>query len=374
VVSTIIDRGYVKKLKNVLTPTFTGFAVTRLMSNHFSELVDFGFTSQMEESLDKIASGELEYIPYLKEFYLGEKGLQSRVAREDHRINPEEARTMRFDHIQGLDIHIGKFGPYFQFHDPETKTVTKASVPEDMAPADLNMESIKKIVEQVKEGPKSLAIDPATGKKIFLRTGSYGPYLQLGEASEAETGDGKGRLKRVSVPKTIEPSTLTAELAIGLINLPRKLGPNPANGKDIVANTGRFGPYVMCDGDFRSLKKEDNVISVTYERALNIFSQPKKSRRRGQALRDLGEHPDTKTKIEIFDGPYGPYIKYGKSNVSIPKEMDHEKITLEAALGFIRDKGDEEPVKAAAKSAKSPKKKAVKKPKKALEDDQASDL
>lgn len=361
IVSTIIERGYVKKQKNVLTPTFTGFAVTKLMSKHFAELVDFGFTSQMEESLDKIADGQLDYIPYLKNFYLGDKGLQARVEREGHRIDPEEARSIRFDHIKGLDIHIGKFGPYFQYHDPDTNTVTKASVPEDMAPADLNVESIKKIVEQVKEGPKSLAVDPTTGKKIFLRTGSYGPYLQLGDAADVvDEKGGKARVKRVSIPKTIDPAAVTPEMAIGLINLPRKLGKLPGTEKEIVANTGRFGPYVMCDGDFRSLKKDDNVLTVTYERAVEILSQPKKSRRRGQALRDLGEHPETKTKIEIFDGPYGPYIRYGKTNVSIPKEMDHEKLTMADALKFIGEKEAGEGAKKAARGKRPTKRRTVK--------------
>lgn len=359
VVSTIIDRGYVKKIKNVLVPTFTGFAVTKLMSKHFSKFVDFKFTSQMEESLDQIASGQLEYVPYLKEFFLGEGGLEKAVAREDKLIDPDDARSIKLDHIPGLQVFVGKYGPYFEYQSRTSNEVVKASVPEDMAPADLSVESVEKIVQQVKEGPKSLAVDPETKKQIFLRTGSYGPYLQLGEP----TGEKGERIKRVSIPKTIDPLAVSPEMAIGLINLPRKLGPHPTTGKDIVANTGRFGPYVMHDGDFRSLKKEDDILTVSFARAMEIFSTPKKSRRRGAALRELGMHPVLKEKIEIFDGPYGHYLKVGKTNVSIPKEQDHEKVTLEDALKLIGEREAEPAVAAkAAKKPRSPKaKKAGKK-------------
>ncbi len=355
IVSTIIDRGYAKKQRNVLVPTFTGLAVTDLMQDHFNEFVDFGFTSKMEEELDKIASGEQEYIPYLQKFYLGNTGLRSKVESEDDKIDPEKARSIIFDHISNLDIRIGKYGAYFQFTDPNSGEIIKASVPEDMAPADLTVDSIDKIVEQVKAGPVSLAVDPETDKKIFLRTGSYGPYLQLGDIPDEESG----KLKRVSIPKTIEPDTITSDMAIKLINLPRTLGEHPETGKPIITNTGRFGPYVMHDGDFRSLKKEDSILTVDLVRALEILAMPKRSRRKAAALRDLGEHPGTKNKIGIFDGPYGPYFKVGKTNVAMPKEMDPQKVTLQEALAVVSSKVDTG--KAAAKSSKSTKKRAVKK-------------
>ncbi len=339
----------------MLVPTFTGLAVTDLMQGHFQFLVDFGFTSQMEEELDKIASGEQEYIPYLRKFYLGSDGLRSKVENEDDKIDPEKARSIKFQHISNLDIRIGKYGAYFQFTDPESGEITKASVPEDMAPADLTVESVDKIVEQVKAGPISLATDPETDKKIYLRTGSYGPYLQLGDVPDEEGG----KLKRVSIPKTIEPDTIDADMAIKLINLPRTLGEHPETGKPIITNTGRFGPYIMHDGDFRSLKKEDSILTVDYTRAMEILAMPKRSRRKGTALRDLGPHPTTKEKVEIFDGPYGPYFKVGKANIAMGKDMDPEKVTLAEALVVVNAKMPEG--KAAAKAAKAAKKKAVKK-------------
>lgn len=355
IVSTIIDRGYAKKQKNVLVPTFTGLAVTDLMRGHFNDLVDFGFTSKMENELDKIASGEQEYLPYLRDFYLGNNGLQAKVEKEDDKIDPEKARSIHFEHISNLDIRIGKYGAYFEFKDPETGEITKASVPEDMAPADLTEDSVDKIVEQVKAGPVPLATDPETQKKIFLRTGSYGPYLQLGDVADEETG----KLKRVSVPKNIEPEQIDSEMAIKLINLPRTLGVHPDTQKPIITNTGRFGPYIMHDGDFRSLKKDDSILSIELPRALEILAMPKRSRRKGTALRDLGEHPQTKDKVEIFDGPYGHYFKVGKTNVAMPKEIDPEKVTLAEALVVLDGKIDT--AKVAAKTAKAEKKKTVKK-------------
>ena len=342
VIETLSNRRYMKKQKNALIPSFTGVAVTDFMKKYFTNLVDFSFTSKMEDSLDQIAKGKLKHIPYLKEFYLGEHGLQEKVKKEEESISAIEARSVILNHIKNLDIKIGKYGPYFEYKDSKTGELIRGSIPENLAPSDLTESSVDKLIEQTKEGPTSLAKDPETKKDIFLRTGAYGHYLQLGDLPDEKTG----KLKRVSLPKNIDPENIDKKTAIAIINLPRKIGVHPELKKDIVTNIGRFGPYVMCDGDFRSLKKEDNIITIDLKRALELLSAPKKQRRGSVALRTIGNHSKTKEKIEVFNGPYGPYIKYDKKNISIPKKLDYEKMTLVEAEKLIDEKHGLKKVKA----------------------------
>lgn len=371
IVSTILDRGYCVRNGNQLVPTFTGFVVTELLRKHFPALVDTQFTSNMEEKLDEIAEGKLAYLPYLKEFYLGKNGLEQRVADEDKKIVPEEARSLHFDHLKNLDIFVGKYGAYFEYTNPKTHEKVKASLPESMAPSDLNQDSIENLVEQVKRGAESLGADPETKLPIFLKTGSYGPYVQLGDIP----ADPKVKLKRVSIPKGIDPNTVDLTLALKILSLPRLLGTHPETGKEIRAGLGRFGPYVVCEKDFRSLKKDDNVLYVDLARALELFAQPKGRGRRSQVLRTIGEHPETKSPVEILEGPYGLYVKHEKTNATVPKEKKPEDLTMAEAVKLLAEKEEVSPSKrsktaargakpAAAKAKKAAKSsKAVKAPK-----------
>ncbi|MCO5141820.1 MAG: type I DNA topoisomerase [Oligoflexia bacterium] len=354
IVSTILDRGYVVKQGNALVPTFTGFVVTELLRKHFPDLVDYQFTSLMENNLDSIATGEIAYLPYLKEFYLGKNGLEEKVAKEDKNIVPEEARSLKFNHLKNLDVFVGKYGPYFEYVDPETKEKVKASLPESMAPSDLNTDSIKDLITQVKKGAESLGTDPETKLPIFLKTGSYGPYLQLGEVPD----DPKQKLKRVSIPKGIDINSIDQALALKILELPRLVGHHPQTGKEIRASVGRFGPYVVHEKDFRSLKKEDNVLTVDLERAMELFSQPKGRGRGSKVVRAIGEHPETKSPVDILEGPYGLYIKHGKSNATLPKDKKVEEVTMQEALALLAER--EASKKPAKKKASTAKKKATK--------------
>lgn len=356
IVSTILDRNYAVKNGNALVPTFTGFVVTALLAEHFPDLVNSQFTSKMEEKLDEIAEGKLEYLPYLEEFFLGKNGLEKQVANEDKKIDPEKARSLHFAHLKDMSIFVGKYGPYFEFTDTKTGEIVKASLPESMAPSDLNPESVRSLVEQVKKGATSLGTDPATQLPIFLKTGSYGPYVQLGDVPT----DPKVKLKRVSIPKGIDPNSVDEKLALKILELPRLLGTHPETGKEIRAGLGRFGPYVVHEKDFRSLKKEDNVLEVDFARAMELFAQPKGRGRRSAAVRSLGPHPTTKDAVEIFDGPYGLYVKHGKINATIPKEKKAEELTMEEALKLLADKEGAAP--AAAKGKKKSKSVGKKKP------------
>jgi DNA topoisomerase-1 len=302
----------------------------------------------MEEKLDEIAEGKINYLPYLKEFYLGKNGLEQKVAEEDKKIEPEEARSLHFEHIKNLDVFVGKYGAYFEYHDPKTKEKVKASLPEAMAPSDLNEHSIHDLIEQVKKGAESLGTDPETKLPIFLKTGTYGPYVQLGDTPT----DPKQKLKRVSVPKGIDPKTVDEKLAIRILGLPRLLGLHPETKKEIRASVGRFGPYIVHEKDFRSLKKEDSVLDVTLDRALELLAQPKGRGRRSAVVRALGEHPETKSPVEILDGPYGLYVKHEKTNATIPKDRKPEEVTMAEAVKLLAEREALNPTKKAARGAK----------------------
>jgi DNA topoisomerase-1 len=218
----------------------------------------------------------------------------------------------------------------------------------------------------VKKGATSLGTDPATQLPIFLKTGSYGPYVQLGDIP----ADPKVKLKRVSIPKGIDPHSVDEKLALRILELPRLLGHHPDTGKEIRASVGRFGPYVVHEKDYRSLKKEDAVLDVTLARALELFAQPKGRGRRSAVVRALGEHPETKSPVEILEGPYGLYVKHQNTNATVPKDRKPEDVTMDEAVKLLAEKEALSPAKRGAgpktkggkKAAKGPKKPAAGRP------------
>jgi len=329
-ISTLLDRGYVAKQHAALVPSFTAFAVTQLLEKHLSDLVDVHFTSHMEQSLDKIADGKQEWLPYLQDFYLGSHGLRKRISDELDQIDPETAKTIEIPDLEGYSIRVGKFGPYVESTLPNTGAAIKASLPQNMYPGEATKESIDAVLKDSQKGPTSLGEDPETGLPIFLRTGSYGPYLQLGEEDE----NAKKKPKRVSIPKTIPLETLDFQKAVAIMSLPRLLGQHPDTGKDIRAGLGRFGPYVVHDNDFRSLKGEDDVLTVNLARALELLSMSKGTRG-GGAGKEIGKHPADQSPITLHQGKYGAYVKHGKVNATIPKELKPEEMTLEKAIEIL---------------------------------------
>ncbi len=356
ILGTIIDRGYAQMRSKALIPTFTAFAVVSLLEEHFPDLVDTGFTSKMEQTLDEIATGEAQWLPYLQSFYLGEEGLESQVKVRESQIDPSVAKTVALENLE-VTVRIGKFGPYIEAKNGDG--ALKASIPPDLTPADLNPEQVEILLRQKTEGPDKLGLHPETGEPIYLLMGGYGPYVQLGEATEENK-----KPKRASLPKGVKPEEVTLEMAVGLLSLPRTLGTHPETGAKIQAGLGRFGPYVVHNQgkegkDYRSLKAEDDVLTISLERALELLAQPKRTRggSRGSAkkpLRELGVHPEDKEPVNIYDGPYGPYVKHGKINAGIPEGETVETLTLEKALKLLAQKAATK--KSASKSSKSTKK------------------
>jgi DNA topoisomerase-1 len=340
IIGTICDRGYVQLINNALIPTFTAFAVTSLLEEHFPNLVDPSFTSKMEQTLDDISTGSVEWLPYLKKFYSGEEGLSGQVKSRDSLIDGESARTVR---LEGLDdavkVKIGKFGAYIQVGEGDR--MVNSSIPQNLTPSDLVPEKIELLLKQKLEGPDQVGIHPELNEPIFMMMGQYGPYVQLGQATDAVP-----KPKRASLPKGMQPENVTVEIAVKLLALPRTLGEHPDTGNRVFVNTGRFGPYVCHvkgngdKDDNRSLKSTDDPYSITFERGLELLAQPKTLRGASAAkvLKSLGKHPNDDEAIEILDGKYGAYVKHGKVNVSLTKEQTVEGLTLEEALSMLASK------------------------------------
>jgi len=352
IIGTIVDRGYATLQSNALIPSFTAFAVTALLEEHFPDLVDTSFTARMESTLDEISTGKVSWLPYLEGFYKGESGLETQVQQREGDIDPGASRTVELEGLPCV-VRIGRFGAYLEtkrVNDEGTEELLKATLPAEITPGDLDAEKAELILRQKADGPEALGTDPETGDEIYLLFGQYGPYLQRGQVSEENP-----KPKRASLPKGVKPEELGLEDALGLLRLPRELGEHPDGGK-VQAGLGRFGPYVVHDKgkgekDYRSLKAEDEVLLIGLERAMELLAMPKKGRGGRTALKDLGTPAGADEAIQLFDGPYGLYVKQGKVNASLPEGTTAETITLEQAVELLAAKAATGKAKGKARSA-----------------------
>ena len=358
IIATIQDRGYACKSGSQLVPTFTAMSVTKLLERYFSKLVDLAFTAKMEQTLDDISNGEAEALPYLRKFYWGDDGLDAQIKENEEKIDAREMCTLQLDSVES-DIRVGRYGPYVQ-KEENGETLT-ASLPDGIAPSDVTNELTEKLLRQKKEGPKSLGMHPEEGLPVYVKNGPFGFYLQLGDV----TDDGP-KPKRVSLPKNLDSENLALDHALKLLDLPRTVGQHPETTKVVKAGIGRFGPYVLHDKVYASLGKEDDILTVSLERAVELL---KAKRHRGATpIKELGPHPDDGETIGLYEGRYGTYVKHGKINATIPKDLDPEAITIEEAVTLIAERAAKKGVKKPAKkkAAKKPAgKKAAKKKKKA---------
>lgn len=368
IISTILDRGYVWKKVSALIPSFTAFAVVNLMERHFPNLVDYRFTAQMEDDLDKIASGTEESEPWLTRFYFGggegtEPGLKEKVSTRLADIDARSVNTVRLgisDDGQPIVVRVGRYGPYVQRGESDENGSNNgsntASIPDDLPPDELTLEKALEYLEMPKAG-RVLGTDPETGMNIFAKAGRFGPYVQVGTSDEQDQ-----KPKSASLFATMTLERVTLEDALQLLSLPRTVGTDPADGEAISAQNGRYGPYVSKGSESRSLDNEEQIFTVTLEECLALLAQPK--RRRGQApkppLRDMGEDPDTGKAMVVKDGRFGPYVTDGEYNASLRKGDTVEELTVERAAELLAERRLKGPAKKAAKRA-SGRKKATKK-------------
>jgi DNA topoisomerase-1 len=376
IIATIQDRGYVWKKGTALVPTFTAFAVVNLLEAHFTELVDFEFTARMENDLDAIASGRLDPKPWLRVFYFGQVegeaalagsangdqdvghiGLKRRIGSGWEEIDARKISTIPLGHDEnGLTIaaRIGRYGPYVQVEDSEVR----ANIPDNIAPDELSIEMAQGLLAQAATGDKALGHDPKSGKPVYLKNGRFGPYVQLGDAERTEAGKLKkgGKPRMASLWPSMSEATLTIEQALMLLSFPRVVGKHPVTGEDITVQDGKYGPYIKAGTETRSLENHEQLQTVDMPKAIELLSQPKRSRQggpvRGSAI-EVGLHPQSGVKLEIKSGRFGPYVTDGVVNASVPKGMDPAKVTVEKAVELILAR--EEKLREQGKDPRAPK-------------------
>ncbi len=381
IIQTIQDRGYVWKKGSALVPTFTAFAVVNLLETHLPELVDYEFTAKMEDGLDAIANGDRDAGPWLHDFYFGDPngkkngdhvsdiGLKKLIGSGWEEIDARSICSIRLgENPEGQEVfaRVGRYGPYVQVGDEDLR----ATVPDDIPPDELTIDRAVELLEQAALGDRVLGNHPETGQPIYIKTGRFGPYVQLGDPELTP----KGNIKKGSKPKmaslwpNMSIETVSLEEATMLLSYPRELGKHPESDEAITAQDGKFGPYLKMGTDSRSLENHEHLARVSLEEAVKIFKEPKRRRARGSStIAELGKHPDSELELKVKNGRFGPYVTDGEVNATIPKGRDPASVTLEQGIELIeareqkmRDQGKDPRAKKTAKK-KTAKKKTVKK-------------
>lgn len=402
---TIIDRGYVSLRGTQLVPNWIAFSVVRLLEEYFGELVEYDFTAEMEEDLDRIARGDADRVEWLKGFYFGggdddQRGLRT-VIDNLGEIDAREINSVEL--APGLTLRIGRYGPYIEVPSDDPEKPRRVNVPEDLAPDELTVEKAKELVDAPVIGDRVVGINPDTGKEVLAKDGRFGPYVtertpepeptvdpKTGEVVEAaavpepaaaeapaETTTGKKApakkapakktTKKAAAPKertaslfkSMDPATVDLETALKLLDLPRVVGQDPETGNDITAQNGRYGPYLKKGTDTRTLPGEDAIFDIDLAGALEIFSQPKYggNRAASSALKEFEADPVSGKPIKMKDGRFGPYVTDGETNATIPKGEDVEAVDHARAVQLIADKRAKGPVKKKTPARRAPAKK-----------------
>ncbi|ROO91048.1 DNA topoisomerase I [Actinocorallia herbida] len=336
IIGTILDRGYVFKKGTALVPAFLAFAVVQLLEKHFGNLVDYDFTAQMEESLDSIARGEAERVPWLDRFYHGEHGLKELVSDLGD-IDAKEISSFPVKDDPGTMIRVGRYGPYLD------RDGVRVNIPEELAPDELDKAKADELYAQP-SGDRSLGRDPETGFEVVAKSGRFGPYVteilpeELTTTASGRKKAGAPKPRTGSLFKDMSLDTITLEQALQLMSLPRVVG--DLDGEQVTAQNGRFGPYLKKGTDSRSLTSEDQIFTVTIDEAKALYAQPKQRGRRAAAppLRELGDDPVSKQPVTVKEGRFGPYVTDGETNASLRKGDEVEAITIERAAELLAER------------------------------------
>jgi DNA topoisomerase-1 len=336
ILGTIQDRGYIFKKGKELVPTFTAFAVTELLEQGFSDLVDIQFTARMEEELDDIAEGSMDRVAHLSRFYHGSEG-----GLGINKLVEERGPEIPYPHIEigsGIVARIGRNGPFLQ--EGEGEGARRASIPDELPPAELTEAKARELLEAAAKGPEALGRDPETGRAVFLKRGRFGPYLER-EALEGEDP------RRVSLPPGQNAEDLSDEDLGSLLRFPFELGAHPESGEPIIVALGRYGAYLTCGEKRANVGEWRTGIGLDAAAAAAILAAPP---RRGAAasapkepIARLGQAEGIDGEIKILDGRYGPYATNGKIHATIPKGTDPKAVTLEQAAELLRAKAAQGP-------------------------------
>lgn len=366
IIGTILDRGYVFKKGTALVPSFLSFAVVNLLEKHFGRLVDYDFTAKMEDDLDRIARGEAQAVPWLKRFYFGEGSNGDGSAAEagngdgDHLGGLKELVTdlgaidarevSSFPVGNDIVLRVGRYGPYIERGEKDSENHQRADIPDDLAPDELSVELAEELLAKP-SGDFELGTDPSTGHTIVAKDGRYGPYVtEVLPEGTPKTGKNAVKPRTASLFKSMSLDTVTLEDALRLMSLPRVVGAD-AEGQEITAQNGRYGPYLKKGTDSRSLQSEEQLFTITLEEALEIYSQPKQ---RGRAaakppLKELGADPVSGKPVVVKDGRFGPYVTDGETNATLRSDDSVEAITPERGFELLAEKRSKGPAKKTAK-------------------------
>ncbi|MFJ4571269.1 type I DNA topoisomerase [Streptomyces sp. NPDC088846] len=377
IIGTILDRGYVFKKGTALVPSFLSFAVVNLLEKHFGRLVDYDFTAKMEDDLDRIARGEAQAVPWLKRFYFGAgegdtagAGAASDAGNGDGDhlgglkelvtdLGAIDAREISsFPVGNDIKLRVGRYGPYIERGEKDSEGHQRADVPEDLAPDELSVEYAEELLAKP-SGDFELGADPVTGHQIIAKDGRYGPYVtEVLPEGTPKTGKNAVKPRTASLFKSMSLDTVTLADALKLMSLPRVVGED-AEGVEITAQNGRYGPYLKKGTDSRSLTSEDQLFDITLEEALAIYAQPKQ---RGRAaakppLKELGTDPVSGAPVVVKDGRFGPYVTDGETNATLRTGDSVETITPERGYELLAEKRAKGPAKKKT-AKKAPAKKA----------------
>ncbi|WP_431279644.1 type I DNA topoisomerase [Leifsonia poae] len=383
IISTIVDRGYVTPRGQALVPSWVAFSVVRLLEDYFGDLVQYDFTAEMENDLDRIADGEAERVDWLNSFYFGSdkhKGLR-RVIDNLGEIDARGINSIAID--DGITLRIGKYGPYLEVAEEgaaEDATPRRVNIPPELAPDELTPAKAHELIEAPVQTDRVLGVNPDNGKNIVAKDGRFGPYVteldpepETPEGSQVDTATGEVteapkkkttkkaaavKPRTASLFKSMDLASLDLATALKLLDLPRTVGADPESGEEIQAQNGRYGPYLKKGTDTRSLTSEDDIFDVDLAGALELFAQPKYGNRRASsALKEFEADPVSGKPIKIKDGRFGPYVTDGETNATIPRGEMVEEVDFDRAVQILADKRAKGPAKKAP-AKKAPAKKA----------------
>jgi DNA topoisomerase I len=329
ILGTILDRGYVGKKGTALVPTFLAFAVTKLLEEHYGRLVDYGFTASMEDDLDRIAAGEEQRVDWLTRFYKGTNGEPGLHQLVTEHLDEIDARAVNSIELPGTDIvvRVGRYGPYLE------RGEERASLPEDVVPDELTAARAAKLLAAPGDA-RELGVHPETGRPVLLRSGRYGPYV-----TEEPPEGSEEKPRTASLLSTMTPEALTLDDAVRLLSLPRVVG--VADGAEVLALNGRYGPFIKRGSDTRSLDGEEQIFTIQLDEALALLAAPKTRRGRGgpkPPLRELGEDPSSGRPVVVKDGRFGPYVTDGETNASLRGGDTVETLTLDRGVELLAER------------------------------------
>ena len=358
IISVLSTRNYVELINKKFNPTDRGKLITAFLDKLFNKYVDYNFTAKLEDSLDDITSGKINWIDVLSQFWdqfnsnVNEvKELRTRAILDmlnesladiifDKDENNKIQRTCQSGDGGELSLKVGRFGAFIGCSKyPECKFTRPLS-------------RIKAAQEDFMSEPKEIG-DTDEGKKIVLKKGRFGPYLQVGNEEK--------EMKNFSIPKGISPNDVDLDKAKYLSGLPKILGKYPENNEDITLNNGRFGPYVKCANKSATLESPEDIFSIGLNKAVTLIAEAKPGRRSSNEIKNLGEHPEDRKPVKVMKGQFGPYIKYKTINATIPDDKDPNDITMEEALVYIDKRLEYDAQKKGKKTKKTKKTKKAKK-------------